>query len=255
MKLATYNINSVRVRLERLLRWLEEDAPDVVGLQETKATEDQFPLLEIQSVGYKVEVVGQKSYNGVAVLSKGENTNVVRRLPGDDSDQEARFLSVETSELRFITVYVPNGKEVGSPSYEMKLKWLARLLDHLKQDLDPGKPTVLCGDFNIAPHDSDVYDPSAWEGKNLCSIPERECFRQILDWGFVDVLKRHQPEVGVYSWWDYRMGMFWRNKGLRIDHVLLTHDLADRSSHAQVVREMRKGHKPSDHAPVMVTLD
>lgn len=254
MKIATYNINSIRTRLPRLLDWLGRERPDVVCLQETKVTDDLFPRPELEALGYRVEIHGQPTYNGVAILSLAPLGEVRRGLPGDDEDKQARYLAATVDGVRVIDVYVPNGSEVGSDKYAYKLAWLERLRRHLEWDHAPGEPLVLCGDFNIAPEDRDVHDPRAWAGKVLCSDPERAALRGLLDWGLTDAFRAREPGEGHYSWWDYRGGAFWRGQGLRIDLHLVTPPVAARVREASIRRDERKGDKPSDHAPVVLEI-
>jgi len=255
MKIVTWNINSVRARLDRLLGWLESTSPDVVCLQETKATDKDFPALEIRGAGYGVAYRGQKSYNGVAILARdAEPEDVESVLPGDDEDQDARMLAATVNDVRVVTVYVPNGREVGHDHYKYKLRWLERLHDYVAEH-SPAEPLVVCGDYNVAPDEQDVYDPKRWEGKCLFSDPERAAFRRLLDWGLTDALRVVRPRETVFTWWDYRRAMFPRDMGLRIDHLLVTRPLADRILSVTVDRKMREGEKPSDHAPVVLELE
>lgn len=254
MLLATWNVNSVRVRLPRLCAWLERRQPDVVCLQETKVADAEFPVDELAKLGYRALLNGQPTYNGVALLSRVEATDPVRALD-DRDDPQRRLLAATVAGVRVVNVYAPNGGEVGSDKYAYKLDWYRRLAAFLARHLDPGAPVVLCGDLNVAPADRDVWDPEGWRGQTLCSEPEREAFRALEAWGFRDALRLLHPETpGLYTWWDYREGAFHRGWGLRIDHVLLTAPLAARCTAVEVDRPERKGPKPSDHAPVLVTL-
>jgi exodeoxyribonuclease-3 len=253
MKIASWNVNSVRARLPRLLAWLQSREPDLLCLQETKVVDDDFPRLEIESSGYRVEAFGQKTYNGVAMLSREEPLDVIRGLPG--AGAEARLIAATVSGLRIINIYVPNGSEVGSEKYAQKLSWLDHLHRYLSQGYTPTSPLLLCGDFNIAPEDRDIYDPRRWRGKVLASEPEREKFRELLDWGLVDALRRLTEAGGIYTWWDYRLGAFRRDWGLRIDHFLATEPVARRVRAIHVDREERGGEKPSDHAPLVAEVD
>lgn len=255
MRIASYNINSVRARMDRLVPWLKEDQPDVVCLQETKSTDDQFPRMELESLDYAVAHVGQSSYNGVAILSRVGLDDVDTALPGDDEDTEARMVAATCGGLRVISVYVPNGRSVDSDHYQYKLRWLERLYEYLNSGHSPDEPLVLCGDFNVAPEPRDVYDPAAWEGRVLYTEAEKKAFRKLLDWGLVDAFRLLRKEDDLYTWWDYRMGAFWQNRGLRIDHMLVTRPLAGAVMEAEMVRDMRKGKKPSDHAPICIALD
>lgn len=254
MKLVSWNINSVRARLGQLLSWIEQHTPDVVCLQETKVVDHDFPRLEIESMGYKVEAHGQKSYNGVAILARHDLEEPRRGFTGGD-DTQKRAISATVNGIRIINLYVPNGKSVGSEHYTRKLEWLDRFAAYLDAEHRPGDPIVICGDLNIAPQDRDTYDPELWRGRILCSEPERERFRSLLDWGLADALRIRTNDEGIYTWWDYRMGGFRRNRGLRIDHFLVTAPVADRLADVIVDREARAGEKPSDHAPLVMTLD
>ena len=254
MRIATWNVNSVRARLPRLLAWLDRKRPDVVALQETKVVDGEFPAAELAEVGYRCAVFGQKTYNGVAILSREEAVETVRGLPGDAADADRRLLAATVAGVRVVSVYVPNGKEVGHPAWEAKLIWLDRLREWLAATTTPTAPLVVCGDFNIAPDDRDVWDVAQWSGQNLFSEPEKERFRRLLGWGLVDTLRRLHGEGGIYTWWDYRAGAFHRGWGLRIDHVLATASLAERCTGVEVDREERKGEKPSDHAPVIAAF-
>ncbi len=249
VKLATWNVNSVRARLERLLGWLAKHRPDVLCLQEIKCTDDAFPAEALAAAGYHAAVFGQKTYNGVAILAKEEPRSVRRGLTDDDAD--ARLISADVVGVRILSAYVPNGREVGSESYAYKLDWLARLREYLERHGSPSQPLVLCGDLNVAIDDKDVAHPEAWADTVLCHPAAREALAHVRDWGLVDVVRKHHPDGGVYSWWDYRQLAFPRNDGLRLDHVYATAPLAGRSTVASVDRDERKGAKPSDHAPVI----
>ena len=255
MKIATWNVNSIRIRLPRLISWLERTQPDVVCLQETKVTDDIFPLPEIESLGYRCLINGQKTYNGVAILSKLECTEPVLALPGDLADSDRRLASAEISGIRVINIYAPNGQEVGSQKYGYKLDWYKRLRGYLDSSFDPGGNVLICGDFNVAPEDRDVWDPKKWRGKILFSEPEKEALKNLIDWGLTDSLRIYHQEAGLFTWWDYRAGAFHRNFGLRIDHILLSKALASRCTGVEVDRNERKGDKPSDHAPVVASFD
>jgi len=251
---ATWNINSVRMRLPRLLAWLEQRRPDVVCLQETKVVNEDFPAQPIEALGYHCLIHGQKSYNGVAVISRQPAADPLTVLPGDGSDVDCRFLSCSVAGLRIVNVYVPNGGEVGAAKYHFKLEWLRRLRNYFDASLKPESEVVLCGDFNVAPEDRDVWDPEQWRGQILFSEPEREALNDVLAWGFADALRLHHFEGGLYTWWDYRGGAFHRGWGLRIDHIFLSRPLAGRCTAVEIDRDMRKGPKPSDHAPLLATL-
>ncbi len=252
MDIATFNVNSVRARLEGLTRWLEEARPDAVCLQETKCVDAQFPRQQLEDLGYHVAVHGQKTYNGVAILSRAPLEDVSRGIAGLD-DPQARVISASTLGLRLRCLYVPNGSEVGSDKYRYKLAWLDALLAELA-GCDPGSPLVLCGDFNIAPDDRDLWDPDGWRERILCSTPERQRFQLLLDWGLHDAQRLLSDEPGLYTWWDYRGGAYWRGKGMRIDHFLVSEPLVGRCAALLVQRRVRQRKRPSDHAPVVLTL-
>jgi len=252
MRLATWNVNSVRARLERLLAWLERNEPDVMCLQETKATDEAFPREPIEEAGYHAAVFGQKTYNGVAILSRAEPEGVHRGL---DDDPEARFLEARVGKLVVLCAYVPNGQAVGSDKWAYKLGWLRRLRAHLERHHTPDEPLVLVGDFNVAPDDRDVALPEAWADSVLCHAEGRAALENVCRWGLVDVVRAPPPDGGVYSWWDYRQLAFPKNNGLRLDHVLATRPLADRCARAWIDRDERKGETPSDHAPVVAEFD
>jgi len=249
MLLASWNVNSVRARLPRLVAWLARRQPDIVCLQETKVVDEAFPREELAESGYCATVFGQKTYNGVAILSREEPVDVTFGLPGDPPDAERRLVAATVGGVRVASVYVPNGKEVGHPAYQFKLEWLARLAEWVRANLG-AQPLVLAGDFNIAPEDADVWDVALWEGRNLFSEPEKAAFRALLAAGLVDTVRLHHPEGGLFTWWDYRQGAFHRGWGLRIDHILASRPLAARCRAAGVDRDERKGEAPSDHAPV-----
>ena len=255
MIVATWNVNSVRVRLPRLEQWLRNRQPHVVCLQETKVVNEDFPTASIEALGYHCLLNGQKTYNGVAILSRARPASPIYQLPGDGDDSPRRLLMATIGGVHVINVYAPNGSEVGTEKYAFKLDWYRRLREYLADSMDPGSDIVLCGDFNVAPEDRDVWDPEKWRGRILFSEPEKEVFGALIAWGFQDALRLHRSEGGIYSWWDYRAGAFHRGWGMRIDHVLLTESMATRCRSVEIDRDERKGPKPSDHAPVLATLD
>ncbi|RMG55360.1 MAG: exodeoxyribonuclease III [Acidobacteria bacterium] len=255
MKIASWNVNSIRARLERLLHWLAEHQPDVVCLQELKVTEEQFPFEVLREAGYRAAVYGQKAYNGVAILARAELTDVQRGFGDEEEEAQARLIAATVDGLRVLSAYVPNGAEVGSEKYAHKLRWLDRFKGYLKEYDLSGRPLVVCGDFNIAPEARDVAHPDAWEGTVLFNPEMRAAFRELLDSGLIDTFRKHEDRGGFYSWWDYRRLAFVRDDGLRIDHILATPPLADRCTAAWIDREARKGPKPSDHAPVIAVFD
>jgi exodeoxyribonuclease III len=248
VKIASWNINSLRKRQDRLFAWLEGEKPDVVCLQETKCTDEQFPVLALQAAGYHAIYHGEKSYNGVAILSKSEPREVRASLCDEVVDPQARVIAAEIDNLRVYSIYAPNGQAVGSPAYEYKLHWYARLRDCLLKE--KADELVVCGDFNVAPEDVDVFDAELWRGAIMCSDGERSAFRQLCEIGLRDTLRLHHQEGGLFSWWDYRMLSFPKNRGLRIDAILTSDALAKKCTAAGIDREMRKGKEASDHAPV-----
>jgi exodeoxyribonuclease-3 len=255
MRLVTWNVNSIRARLVRVLAWLERHTPDVVCLQELKTTEEAFPWREIEAAGYRATVCGQKTYNGVAILTRVEHQ--YPRVGFDDgvAAPEARMVGVTVQNVRIVCVYVPNGGRIGSPKWKHKLRWLERLAAYLEQACDAQEPLVVCGDYNVAPDDGDVAIPQAWATSVLCHPAARERLQRLLDWGLVDVFRSKYPEGGEYSWWDYRNQALARNDGLRIDLVLTSEWVAEACMGAWIDRDERRGRDASDHAPVVVELD
>jgi exodeoxyribonuclease-3 len=254
MKVATWNVNSVRARQERLVRWLEVQRPDVLCLQELKVQDEAFPFDAVRQAGYHAAVFGQKTYNGVAILSTSEPADVERGFGDSGPDAQARFICARIGRVHVASVYVPNGGEHGSEKYAYKLEWLKRLRAHLDRRFDKGSDLVLCGDFNVAPEARDVHDPAAWAETVLFSPEVREALARVCGWGLVDTLRLHHQDAGLYTWWDYRMLAFPKNHGLRIDHILASEPLAKRCDSVTIVREERKGKQPSDHAPVVASF-
>lgn len=250
MKIASWNVNSLKVRLPQVLQWLESEKPDIIGLQETKLTDELFPRDEIEAAGYRVLFSGQKTYNGVALLSREEATDPITDLPGLD-DPQRRVLGATVNGVRFLNLYVPNGQEVGSDKYAYKLDWIEKLQAHVRAQLEIHENVVIVGDFNIAPEDRDVYDPAGWADSVLFSPPEREAFRRLLDAGLADAFRLFEQEEKIWSWWDYRMGAFRRDMGLRIDHILVSSALAKSCTACRIDRAPRTWERPSDHAPVV----
>jgi exodeoxyribonuclease-3 len=260
LKLATWNINSLKVRLPHLLDWLGTHRPDVVCLQETKLTDDKFPQMELQAAGYASTFAGQKTYNGVAVLLRRDvqPSDVQVNLPNLDDDQK-RLLALtldagRPTELRVVCAYFPNGQAVGSEKFAYKLRWLAALAEWLRGEIRRHPRLALLGDYNIAPEDRDVHDPRLWEGQVMCSEPERAAFRGLLDLGLKDSFRLFEQPDRSYTWWDYRQLAFRRKMGLRIDHILLSSALAPDCSACTIDIEPRRREQPSDHAPVLATL-
>ena len=258
VSVATWNVNSVRPRLSQLLDWLKQDAPDIALLQEIKCVNEAFPAMEVEELGYNIALHGQKTYNGVAILSKYPLDDVVRGLPGDEADVQARYIeavvSLRGKALRVASVYVPNGQSADSDKFAYKLKFLERLGDHLSEVLSYGEMLVVGGDYNIAPDDMDVHNPIAWQGSVLTHDEVRKRFRRLRNLGLQDAYRLCQPEAQEYSWWDYRAGAFSRDDGLRIDHLLLSAPAVDALAGCHIHKTMRGVEKASDHTPVVVIL-
>ncbi len=255
VRLATWNVNSIRARQGRLVALLERHRPELLCLQELKATAADFPGEAIAAAGYQAAVVGQRTYNGVAILSPAPLGEVAEGLGDGVDDPQARLVSARAAGLRLMSAYVPNGGEVGGEKWAYKLGWLDRLLAALRRSASPSEPLVVAGDFNVAPRDVDVAHPEAWRDSVLCHPEVRQRLQALLDWGLVDLGAREAPGGGVYTWWDYRQLAFAKNDGLRIDLVLATEAVARRCRRVWVDRDERKGAKPSDHAPVICELD
>jgi exodeoxyribonuclease-3 len=248
MKIVSWNINSLRKRQDRLFAWLEATKPDIVCLQETKCPDELFPALALQAAGYRSAYHGEKSYNGVAILAKSELCDVRPSLCDEIVDPQARVIAATISRVRVFSIYAPNGQAVGSPAYEYKLHWYRRLRDCLANE--KSTDLVVCGDFNVAPEDIDVYDPDLWRGAIMASESERAAFRDLCEIGLRDTLRIHHKEGALFSWWDYQMRAFEKNRGLRIDAVLASEALVKRCNASGIDIEMRTGKEPSDHAPV-----
>jgi len=258
MRFATWNVNSVKARLPRLLDWLAGTAPDVVCLQETKVEDDKFPREALGDAGYSVEFFGQKTYNGVAIAARYGLAieDVKKNLDGDEDDAMRRVIAATVEGVRIINVYVPNGQAVGTKPFAYKLAWFDRLALELEARYSPEVPLVVCGDFNVAPEPIDVHDPKKWEGQVLFSAEERAALKRLLTWGLVDSFRVHNPDAkGAFSWWDYRMGGYRKNHGLRIDLALVTPPLLARCKDAWIDRRPRELERPSDHAPVLIDID
>jgi exodeoxyribonuclease-3 len=254
MKIASWNVNSLKVRLPHLLEWLVSAQPDVVALQETKTIDENFPQEEIEGAGYHVVFSGQKTYNGVAILSKVAAQDVVTELPGLE-DPQRRVLFATIGDIRVMDVYVPNGSEVGSDKYAYKLNWLEHLQQALEAELQVHQKVVLLGDFNIAPDDRDVHDPESWKDKILCSRPERDALQRLLSAGLCDSFRKFDQDEASFSWWDYRAAGFRRNLGLRIDLILASEVLCNSCTDSEIDRVPRAWERPSDHAPVIATFE
>ncbi|HTH44532.1 MAG TPA: exodeoxyribonuclease III [Oxalicibacterium sp.] len=253
MKLATWNVNSLKVRLPHVLQWLADNPVDVLCLQETKTVDEKFPVAEIEAAGYQVVFSGQKTYNGVAILARHPIADVVKNNPLFPDDHQ-RIIAATINGVRVVCVYIPNGQAVGSDKFSYKMNWLKALHDWLKTECAAHPQLALLGDYNIAPDDRDVCDPAAWEGQTHVSEPERNAFRDLLALDMKDAFRMFEQPEKLYSWWDYRMMAFRRNMGLRIDHILLTAPLAQRCTACAIDKLPRKWEQPSDHAPVVATL-
>lgn len=251
MKVATWNVNSVTARLPLVMKWLEAARPDVLCLQETKCIDEKFPADSFRELGYTSETYGQRTYNGVAILSREPLEKVERGFPDDEEGAHARLLAGTVGGVRVVNVYIPNGAFVGSDKYFFKLDWMRRLRALFDASCKPSEQVLLCGDFNVAPEERDVHDPRQWQGKILFSHREREALAEIKGWGFEDAFRLHTEEGGHFSWWDYRAGSFRRNAGLRIDHVWVSEKLAARSTSTWIDKEPRSWERPSDHTPVV----
>jgi len=250
IKIATWNVNSLRVRMPHLLTWIAEDQPDIIALQETKTENKNFPINELVETGYQLAFNGQKTYNGVAILSRQSITDIEIGFPTFE-DSQARVLAATINDIRVINLYVPNGSSVGSDKYIYKLDWLAHLDKYIKQQLAKYSNLIALGDFNIAPEDRDVHDPKLWEGNVLVSPAERAALRAIMSNGLHDTFRIFNEEPGHYSWWDYRAAGFRRNLGLRIDHLLISENLKKRCQECFINKTPRTWERPSDHTPVV----
>ncbi len=259
MRIATWNVNSIKQRLDHLLTVLKTAEPDVVCLQELKCVDQAFPRAEVEGAGYNVATHGQKAYNGVAILSKRPLEDVRRGLPGDESDEQARYLegviSTSAGVVRVASIYLPNGNPLGTPKFDYKLAWMDRLAAHARSLLLLEEPLVLCGDYNVIPEPKDAANPQAWANDALFQPESRAKFRELLHLGLADAVRACSDAPGLYSFWDYQAASFQRNNGIRIDHLLLSPQAADRLRTVSIRKETRGWDKPSDHVPVMVDLD
>ncbi len=254
MKIATWNVNSIKVRIPHLMEWVAQAGPDILLLQELKTTDDQFPRMAIDELGYNMVTVGQKTYNGVAILAK-ESIEVERTaLPGDDSDEQARYVEAVVGQVRVASIYLPNGNPVESDKFTYKLKWMDRLIAHARSLLALEEAVVLGGDFNVCPTDDDVYNPAGFADDALCRPESRARFRTLSHLGYTDALRAFHSELGLYTYWDYQAGRWNRDEGLRIDHLMLSPQAADRLIASDVDRGPRGMEKPSDHTPVWCEL-
>ncbi len=249
-KIATWNVNSLKVRLPHVLQWLESEKPDVLALQETKTIDDNFPVQAIEEAGYCASFIGQKTYNGVATLSKKPQETLATGIP-DLADEQRRVLATNTNDITVLNLYVPNGSEVGSEKYKYKLGWFEKLHPFVNELLDSNDRLIILGDFNIAPEDIDVHDPQEWKGNVLVSEPERAEFNKLLAHGLTDCFRLFEQEEKSFSWWDYRAAAFRRNRGLRIDHILASEKLSQACQRCYIDKSPRKLERPSDHTPVV----
>ncbi len=254
LRIATWNVNSLRVRLPHVLQWLESEQPDVLALQETKMTDENFQVEEVRNAGYHAIFSGQKTYNGVATLSKAEAANIITDFP-DFDDPQRRILCTTINNVTILNLYIPNGSEIDSDKYRYKLEWLSYLQKFTELLVNKYENVVLLGDFNIAPEDRDVHDPIAWEGKVLVSPSERDAFKSLLSNSLLDCFRIFEQEDNSFSWWDYRAAGFQRNQGLRIDHILATDTLADLCTACRIDKYPRTLERPSDHTPVVAEFD
>jgi exodeoxyribonuclease-3 len=258
MRIATWNVNSIKQRIDNLTAWLAERAPDIVCLQETKCVDEAFPRQPIEALGYNVAVHGQKTFNGVAILSKFKFDEVALRLPGDAGDDHARFIEATISTapgaIRLACLYLPNGNPPDTDRYSYKIKWMERLFNYARERLQLEEPLVLAGDYNVIPTEADVYDPTPWAGDALFLPQTRQKFRTLLHLGLTDAIRAVSDAPGLYTFWDYQAGAWQKNRGLRIDHLLLSPQAADRLTAAGIDKHVRSWEKPSDHVPVYVDL-
>ena len=255
MKIASWNVNSLRVRLPQVMDWLKKSDVDVLAIQETKVEDNSFPLEEIMKEGFYCDYIGQKTYNGVTTISKAPPTETIKLINNKEQDQKRFLLTRYGKDLSVLNLYVVNGHEVGSEKFDYKLSWLKDVTKHIKNDLKKSKYYVVLGDFNIAPADNDVHDPDAWKNKILCSDKERKALESIMTLGLKDTFRLFDQDEELYSWWDYRTGAFRRNRGLRIDLILANNALSKKCTSSYIDTEPRKNERPSDHAPVVAVYD
>ena len=254
MKIATWNVNSVKVRLPHLLDWLKAAEPDIVCLQEIKCLTEDFPALELKGLGYHVEALGQRTYNGVALLSREMPKDILRGLPGDERDDQARYLEASFGDVRVASIYLPNGNPVESDKYPYKLAWMKRLAARARALLDTEQPVVLAGDYNVCPTDDDVYDPVGWREDALCRQESRAAFRILPNLGYTDAFRARHAEPRRYTFWDYQAGRWNRDEGLRIDHLMLSPQAADRLEACEIDKTPRGKEKASDHTPIWCAI-
>jgi exodeoxyribonuclease-3 len=255
MKIATWNVNSIGVRLEAVLGWLASTQTDVLCMQETKCVDESFPCDEIRAAGYDVAFFGERSYNGVAIVARGEITDVQKGFHDDDGDAQKRLIAGTVNGIRIVNTYIPNGSELWSDKFKFKLDWLMRLRRFFDEHYTTDENVLLCGDFNVAPEEPDVWNVPAWEGKIHFSKPERGAIHYVKQWGFIDVFRQMNGNVKEFSWWNYREGAWQRNHGLRIDHIWVSPPLAAKCTGSWIDKEPRKQERPSDHTPVVAEFN
>lgn len=255
MKIATWNVNSINIRMPQLTAWLETAQPDVVCFQETKCVDENFPADALKAAGYESAFMGQKSYNGVAIISKFPITDVQRNFLDDDDDSPKRMIAGTVNGVRIVNTYIPNGTELGTDKFTFKLDWLLRLRRYFDTDCSSENDVLLCGDFNVAMEDLDVWSVPQWEGKLHFTIPERAAMYNVKQWGFVDLFRRLNGSAQEFSWWNYREGAWQRNRGLRIDYIWTSPSLAEKCTSCVIDKSPRSQEKPSDHAPVIAEFD
>jgi len=255
MKIATWNVNSINVRIPQLIGWLREAEPDVLCVQETKCTDDNFPEVVLAEAGYKAAFHGEKSYNGVAILSKHEISDVRLGFDHDDAESQKRLIAGTVKGVRIVNTYFPNGQALDSDKFVFKLDWIQHLRNLFDECYSTGEKVLLCGDFNVAPDPADVWNPGAWEGHIHFSLPERAALTYVKQWGFVDAFRKKNGDVKAFSWWDYRAGAFQKNHGLRIDHIWVSEPLANTLKDSWIDSSPRELEKPSDHTPVVAEFD
>lgn len=251
MKIATWNVNSIRLRLDQVIEWLNVTGTDVLCVQETKVDDENFPLQPIVDAGFQVAYFGQKSYNGVAIISKHEIADVQKGFPEDDDESPKRLIAATIKGVRIVNTYIPNGTELWTDKFTFKLDWLQRLRRMFDEDCDLNSNVLLCGDFNVAPEELDVWSVPQWTGKLHFSKPERAAIDHVKKWGFVDVFRKLNGNLQEFSWWNYREGAWQRNQGLRIDHIWVSPPLADKCTGCWIDKSPRGQEKPSDHTPVV----
>ena len=254
LKIATWNVNSLKVRLPHVLQWMEKEGPDVLALQETKSIDENFPSDSIKEKGYHVKFIGQKTYNGVATISKSPIEVIATQLPSFN-DEQKRVLAIKTRGTIILNIYVPNGSEINSEKYKYKMKWFSKLHPFITKLQKEDNQLITLGDFNIAPEDRDVHDPAEWEGNILVSEPERNEFKKLLSHGLVDCFRMHNQDKGCFSWWDYRAASFRRDRGVRIDHILASQIMSELCKTCYIDKNPRKLERPSDHTPVVAEFD